>query len=103
MKHSKNCKCDFCFRLAVISGVEKWIAKEVKKNPGKVCPFCGTNPSKPAKYGTGWNASCGHEVRKKGLVIGWKKDSRSKLMKCTCPEKTKQVFRKNFRNFGIKN
>jgi hypothetical protein len=97
-EHDKDCECDSCWRKAIISRVDKWIEEIVKENPGEVCPFCGTNPSKPAVHGTGWLDFCGHEVRKNGLVIGWRK-SHSKLMKCICPEKTRQRFVKNFRKY----
>lgn len=90
-KHSKDCECDKCFRKAVLSSVNRWIEKTVKENPGIVCPFCGTNPSEKAKYGGGFKAWCGHEVRRNGLVIGWRKNNKSKIEKCINPEKTKQL------------
>lgn len=96
MKHAKNCQCDSCWRKSIVSLIEKSTAEIVKKNPGIVCPFCGTNPSKPARYGMGWKDFCGHEVRRKGLVIGWRKEKGSSLMKCTNSGETKQEFDKNF-------
>lgn len=92
-KHNKNCECDQCFRRAVLSSVNKWIEKTARENPGVVCPFCGTNPSKPAKYGTGFKDYCGHEIRENGLVVGWRKDSCT--FKCTNPEKTRQLVYKD--------
>ena len=92
-KHSKNCDCDQCFRAAVVSSVDRWIEKTVKENPGVVCPFCGTNPSKPAsKYGSGFKDECGHEVRVKGLVIGWRKTKGSEVMRCTNSGETRELI-----------
>jgi hypothetical protein len=91
-QHNKDCECESCWRIVVISAVDSWIEKIAKENPGKVCPFCGTNPSKPKKYGSGWKAYCGHEVRKNGLVIGWKKTKKSKIMKCINSAETKQLI-----------
>lgn len=90
-EHNENCECDECFRKAVLSSVDRWIEKTVKENPGIVCPFCGTNPSKKARYGSGFKDSCGHEIREDGLVIGWRKTNKSKTIKCICPEKTRQL------------
>lgn len=90
-KHSENCECELCFREAVLISIEKSIKKAAKENPGVVCPFCGTNPSKKAKYGSGFKDWCGHEVRKNGLVIGWRKNEKSVLYKCTNSEKTRKL------------
>lgn len=94
-RHSKGCECDQCFRKAVISSVDKWIEETAEKNPGVVCPFCGTNPSEPAKYGSGWKGSCGHEIRENGLVVGWKRKPQStgeEMVKCTNSEKTRELL-----------
>ena len=90
-QHPKDCNCEPCWRKAVLSAVERGIKRKVKENPGKVCPFCGTNPSKPAKYGGGWKDSCGHDARKNGLVIGWRKTKKSTTIKCTNSEETLQL------------
>lgn len=90
-KHSKGCECDQCFRKAVLNSVDKWIEETARENPGVVCPFCGTNPSEPAKYGSGFKDSCGHEVRVGGLVTGWKLKARGEMVKCTNSEKTGQL------------
>ena len=90
-QHSKDCNCESCWRKAVLSAVDRGIEKAVKENPGKVCPFCGTNPSKLAPHGSGFKDSCGHEVRKNGLVIGWRKTKKSLTIKCTNSEKTLQL------------
>jgi len=94
-KHGKNCECDQCFRSAVVSAIDRWIENTVKENPGVVCPYCGTNPSKPAAHASGWLDWCGHEVRKEGLVIGWRKNKRAKIIKCTNSERTRELVYKN--------
>ena len=94
-KHSKDCECDLCFRSAVMSAIDKGIEKAARDNPGVVCPYCGTNPSKPAAHASGWLDSCGHEVRREGLVIGWRKSKLAEIMKCTNSEKTRQLVYKD--------
>ena len=88
-KHAIDCECEVCFRREVISAVDRGIKKRSEENPGRVCPFCGTNPSEPAKYGSGWKDYCGHEVRKYGLVIGW--TDKSIKMKCNNSAETRQL------------
>jgi len=91
-KHDKGCECDQCFRDVVINSVDKWIEKTVKDNPGVVCPFCGTNPSKIAPHGGGFKDECGHEIRLEGLVVGWKLTAGSEISECKNPDKTRELI-----------
>lgn len=92
-KYSDNCTCAKCtqhWNNALFSATDKSIKEANRKTPGQQCPFCGTNPSKRA-HGSSWKDSCGHEVRKDGLVVRWEKNG--KRVRCVCPEKTRQSRR----------
>jgi hypothetical protein len=72
-----------------MAAIEKNIEAANLATPGQQCPFCGTNPSKAAKYGGGWKDFCGHEVRENGLVVAWKKGN--KITKCVNSKETRQL------------
>jgi endogenous inhibitor of DNA gyrase (YacG/DUF329 family) len=72
-----------------MAAIEKNIEAANLATPGQQCPFCGTNPSKIAKYGSGWKDFCGHEIRENDLVVAWAKDG--KTVKCVNSEETQPL------------